>query len=485
MNCKFCNAELEAENSVCPVCGQDNAQTDPEPQTLEQLHPETADQETVEIREEGEMPELVVEPADETADREEPEMTPEEPAQKPKKKWKIAVAVVACVVLVLAAAAAVWYAVNDGWVPRENNVLYKASYTADAEELLKNNDRVVASVGDCELTNAQLQIYYWMQFYDFMDNYGSAAAYYGLDYTQPMDTQMSPYEDGTTWQQSFLAACLDRWHRYQALCIEAEENGFELDPQLRESLEAMPERMEAMAAENGYDSAEYMLQLEMGPGATIASYMDYLYANYTANQYMQSEYEKLAPTDAQIEEYFSSHADAFAEQGITKDTKVVDVRHILVLPEGATLDNLYTETFSDEAWEAGAENAQAILDQWLAGDATEDSFAALANEKSADPGSNANGGLYTDVSQGDMVDAFDAWCFDSSRQVGDYGIVRTELGYHIMYFSGARTVWQEYAQTELLSELANQIVEDALAQHPMEVSYKKILIGAVDFSNQT
>lgn len=40
-----------------------------------------------------------------------------------------------------------------------------------------------------------------------------------------------------------------------------------------------------------------------------------------------------------------------------------------------------------------AQKAQDILDEWKAGDATEDSFAALANEYSQDPGSNTTGGL--------------------------------------------------------------------------------------------
>jgi hypothetical protein len=35
-----------------------------------------------------------------------------------------------------------------------------------------------------------------------------------------------------------------------------------------------------------------------------------------------------------------------------------------------------------------------------------------------------------------MLTAFNDWCFDPDRQVGDTGIVETSYGYHIMYFSG-------------------------------------------------
>jgi len=109
------------------------------------------------------------------------------------------------------------------------------------------------------------------------------------------------------------------------------------------------------------------------------------------------------------------------------DYNLVNVRHILISAEDST------DTASMEAAKAEAE---AILADWEAGQATEDSFAALANEKSTDPGSNTNGGLYEGVYQGQMVDTFNDWCFDENRQVGDTGIVETTYGYHIMYFSG-------------------------------------------------
>ena len=41
-------------------------------------------------------------------------------------------------------------------------------------------DTVVARVGDLELTNAELQIFYWMGVYDFLENNSAYLAYYGL-----------------------------------------------------------------------------------------------------------------------------------------------------------------------------------------------------------------------------------------------------------------------------------------------------------------
>ena len=79
--------------------------------------------------------------------------------------------------------------------------------------------------------------------------------------------------------------------------------------------------------------------------------------------------------------------------------------------------------------------AEDLLNEWETGEATEESFAAMATVHSTDPGSANNGGLYTDVRPGQMVPTFDAWCFDD-RKPGDTGIVETSYGVHIMYYSG-------------------------------------------------
>ena len=130
----------------------------------------------------------------------------------------------------------------------------------------------------------------------------------------------------------------------------------------------------------------------------------------------------------------------------------------------------------------GEKNAQDILNQWLSGEASEESFAALANEKSVDPGSNTNGGLYTEVAVGQMVEEFEAWCFDETRQVGDYGIVRTSLGFHIMYFSGSRPIWQSYAESDLMGERGMALITEATGKFPMTVEYEKIMLGYVNMA---
>ena len=110
-----------------------------------------------------------------------------------------------------------------------------------------------------------------------------------------------------------------------------------------------------------------------------------------------------------------------------------NVRHILISA---------ADTSDESAMNTAAEQAEDILDEYLAGEQTEEAFAELAKKYSVD---NAeNGGLYENIAPGQMLEAFDAWCYEDGRQVGDTGIVVTEYGYHIMFFSGYGDVYQDY-----------------------------------------
>jgi len=113
---------------------------------------------------------------------------------------------------------------------------------------------------------------------------------------------------------------------------------------------------------------------------------------------------------------------------------LVNVRHILLGHEGGTTnEETGSVTYSDEEKAAAKAKAEELLASFTG---TEEDFAALANEKSTDTGSNTNGGLYENVYPGQMVTNFNDWCFDEARKTGDTGIVESDYGYHVMYFSG-------------------------------------------------
>lgn len=129
---------------------------------------------------------------------------------------------------------------------------------------------------------------------------------------------------------------------------------------------------------------------------------------------------------------------------------VVQVRHILIKAE-ADEKGLY----SDEAKAAAKARAEEILADWEAGDKSEFSFASMAFLYSEDSGSNTNGGLYSSVKQGQMVEEFDRFCFEE-HNYGDTAIVYGEsgayAGYHIMFYVGNSTARDAAARDALTNE---------------------------------
>ena len=123
---------------------------------------------------------------------------------------------------------------------------------------------------------------------------------------------------------------------------------------------------------------------------------------------------------------------------------LANVRHILAKFEGGTT-NVTTgqKVYTDAEKKKEKEEAEKIYTEWLNGAKTEESFAELA-KKYTDDGNGDVGGLYENVFPGQMVTTFNDWCF-GDRKSGDHGIVETEFGYHIMYYSGdSKTTYRDY-----------------------------------------
>ncbi len=484
MNCKNCQAELEEGVTLCPNCGTENA-----------------------VTEEVQAPEAVEAPEAPVAAPEAPVETPVEAAKPGLSAGKIAL-LVGLAVAALAVIIALIVGGMSGKEPNEttepssslsatgestpatippdgnhDDATCKGSYTVDDETMNAQMDTVVATMGEAKLTNSQLQVYYWMQVYDFLEQYGSYASIFGMDLNQSLDTQVSI--DGTqTWQQYFLSAALDTWRNYQVMVFEAQKAGYVLDAEYTDYLATLPEDLAQSAVEMGYESAEAMVQGDMGPGATLAGYLSYLEQYYMGYMYYNDHLNALVVTDAEIEAFFDSHSEEYLANGLEKgEDTYVDVRHILLQPEGGTTAEDGTTTYSDAEWEACRQAANEVLNTWLSGEQTEEAFAALANQYSTDGGSNTNGGLYTDVYKGQMVEPFENWCFDASRKYGDYGIVETTYGCHVMYFVGSDLIWQLTAKNDLLLEKGNEFLQAALANYSMETDYTSIVLGNVALSS--
>ena len=362
-----------------------------------------------------------------------------------------------------------------------DDVTCKGTYTVSDEEITASADTVVATVGEAKLTNGVLQAYYWDGVYAFLQQYGDYAYMYGLDYTQGLDTQLCAIGDvSITWQQYFLDSALDNWHSHVAMSQEGAENGYELSGDLLEAKNNVASEMESMAASYGYADMEAFVLDYIGPGCSYEDYLEYMSAYYEGYGYFNHLYDTITFTAEEVEAYYAENEESYTQEGITKDLgKYVDVRHILLMPEGGTADANGNTVYSEEEWEACRAAAQEILDQWLAGEATEDAFAELANTHSTDPGSNTNGGLYENVYEGQMVPTFNDWCFDESRQHGDSDLVLTDYGYHIMFFVDSRDIWYVTVEEDMVSREVSVALTASMEKRALEVDYSAIKLGFV------
>lgn len=445
---------------------------------------------------------------------------------------------------------------------------------------------VAATVGEHQISNAELSYYYIDYVNNYANTYGSYLSLFGIDPSVALDKQVIDEETGETWADNFISEAASSVQTIYALADAAEAEGFTLPQEQQDQVDIMSNNLDSYASIYGYSNTDAFLKAQYGNGASKEGYMEYYQRNLLASAYQTNHQENLTYTDDQIREAdnadpvkYSSYSfaqyhipvskfltggttdesgnttytaeereaaiaaakiaiapltdseintvDALNEAiaameinagteasstvytdqastginsyltdwvtaenrepgdvtcieipGTVKDengedletitafyvvlftgkndneVELVNVRHILVSFEGDAQED---GTYSEEVKEAARASAEEILNEWKSGDATEDSFAALANEKSTDTGSNTNGGLYEDVYPGQMVTAFNDWCFDSTRKSGDTGIVETTYGYHVIYYVG--TTGQTYRDYQIVNELISSDME--------------------------
>ena len=506
MFCKFCGAEFDDALTVCPSCGQTAAEPETEQET--EVLPEQTLCGGSGIS--GECPaetELLSADAAEAVSAQEPEAAQEppeetpaeengfaEPAEKPKSAFPV-LAVILCGLAACAVAALIVFG------PKLIASLKKSDPTVTTAETLGEDagltDRgcyavqdidspddprmaqTVASCGDTQLTNSDLQILFRIEYENFM-YYAPYYAMYGMetpDETVPLSDQIRT-EDGLSWEQYFLKSALEYGEELAAVREEGRKNGFELDAETQKVIDGLAQNLEDEAVANGFDSALAYIQDGYGTGVSVESFIRF-YTLYTyANTYEQEIYNGLTCTEAEVNAFYENNPDVMTSNGISKESATV--RHILIQPADADADEVSTE----EEWAEAEKEAQRVYALFLE-DPTEEHFIALSDENNDAPGSAENGGLYENVIPGQMVTEFNDWLFDETREAGDCEIVKTSYGYHLMYFlgTGESDSWyascEELCKNDKMTKEVARMVED----NPLKVLYGAIVLDDVQKTN--
>ena len=483
MDCKYCGAPLEDETAAfCPHCGK--RLTDEPADETAQAAPAAEEAAAEEAAPAEETPATDEAPAAEETPAAEAAPAADAAAKKPNGKL---IGIVAAAIAVIAVALILLIPrlkhsaqgetpvaeppaaptetqpseppaddTADSETPAEPTVSYSATADELTDEVLA---RVVAVCGSEELTNRDLAYYYWNQYYSFQNAYGMYLSYL-MDTTKALEDQLS-MDGEKTWQEMFLDSGVEMFHSIAALSQKAQAAGFQLSEASEEQLTALVDTCEQSAEYFGYDSGDAYIQSVFGPSASVEGYVAFCRRLLTTSEYLQSLVDAEEISDADVAAYYDEHAEEYAAQRVEKiDKPMVSIRHILIQPEGEQDEN---GSYSDEAWAAAEQKANEILQEWEAGEQTEERFGELAQQYSSD-GSASSGGLYENVYPGQMVTEFNDWCFEDGRGVGDYGLVKTVYGYHIIYFCAAseQVYWYETAKADLTSERASQLEQAAM-----------------------
>lgn len=415
-NCRKCQAVLKKGKAICPKCGKNNV---------------------------------------------------------PIRPWMKIAGMAIAVLLLLAALA---YALFMLCTPKKNDIFYKNSYTVNtsifytAKQLQKDMDTVVATMGDAKLTNGLLQAYYWME----ARGYVNSAEENGVpcpDLNKPFHSQLYDAKTGMSWQQFFLQEALNTWQEHQLLMLEAKKAGYVMPKYYRNQLDGAEARLTSYAANGGYDSLGAYIHTRLGEGADLQDYLEYLEGEYTSTLYREELEKTQTVSDEAINSYYEENKDTLASQhSVTKESgDIADLRLLLISPEGGQENFDGDAYYTESEWSACHEEAQKLYQQWLDGDANEDSFMMLSQQDTA----------AFDIRPEDVDDAVAEWCFDNSRIEGDHALIRGRDGYYLTYFIDCGPQWVRYCRDSIVEIRLTEIINSWTAQNPMTVDYAKICLCTV------
>ncbi len=148
------------------------------------------------------------------------------------------------------------------------------------------------------------------------------------------------------------------------------------------------------------------------------------------------------------------------------------VRHILF-----DVDTSLKGTVLEKAYEAAKKEAEKVLDEYNKGDKTAEKFGELAKEHTADS-NGEDGGLYENVLKGQMVTEFEDWIYSADRKEGDVELVKTQYGWHLMYYVGkGKTAWKVTAESGLKNDDYEKKLEELKEKYELDYDYEAMFVS--------
>ena len=335
-------------------------------------------------------------------------------------------------------------------------------------------DTTVAWLGGETLTAGQLQAWYWLVVCGYTGEQRP-------DPSVPLEEQLCPLTDeGLSWQHYFLRRAIASWQTVQSLVLAS-----------REPMPVTEELFQPKAEDHAAYfpagiPAEKVLYADRDcftPNSVHQAYLDSLpqtlaelaRARDTGNigSLAGTRNSDVAAAAEALNLAYMFFTEKTWEEAKTAsfDPDTVSLRHCLLVPE----------TNEEAAWESCKAKADKLLrdwsGHWLTYRNSDSNFARLANENSQDEGTRADGGLLTGIHPGQLIEPLDTWCFDPARQPGDTAVLRSEQGFHIVYFRGSRTQAEAEEGKEALSAAVSALLTQAGSYGDARVDYSAVTLA--------
>lgn len=390
-----------------------------------------------------------------------------------------------------------------------------------------------AIVNGDKVSRVEFDYNYNISLNNYVNQYGSYMSMFGMDLSGDLSTQM--YSDELTLQDFFTQMAIENISNNKALLAKAKAEGFAYDTSadyadfeqriksaaseagmsVKEFIRdnygvfATMSRISGYVKESMYLSAYYdsIMDARMPSNEEAVSYY-----NENTDEYDSVDYRLLtvkaelseAPSEEEITAAMAEakkEADAAVKTVATEgelnenitttyapyllrdwlfdgsrkagDTAVIENTsahsYYVVAFESRYLDE--TPTVNIRAIMTVDGNAQAILEEWQGGAATEESFAELCDKYNDDSLISTTGGLVENVRPGQMSEDLEAWLSDSARKAGDATAISPEgdeYSYVFYYLSESDPWWMVSVKNTLLSTAMETYIEEITADIPVE-----------------
>ena len=275
---------------------------------------------------------------------------------------------------------------------------------------------VAVTIGEHELSNADLNYYYVDQINEFLNQYGSYASMFGLDLTKPLNEQVTNQETGATWADDFITSAISAAKHNYALIDAAKAAGYELSEAELTSIDNNINTMALYANLYGYADAESYIRAMYGKGANEKSFREYLHAQALATSYYNHYGTSLSYDDAALsaeDEANTAHYNAYH----------YNAYYMLVSKfyEGGTKDENGTTTYSDDEKAAGLKKAEETAKALAEGEyaSVEDLDNAIAALPINAESTTASSTAYNDTAYNSINQYIRDWVTDPSRKAND------------------------------------------------------------------